>query len=80
MGIDRYGEREVKIKSNEYLSLGSGMMRKLFTPVVDNIKEHLNNLLGKPQLSKVQTMLLVGGFAESVFLQNEMKKDFFRKV
>ena len=60
MGIDRYGEREVKIKSNEYLSLGSGMMRKLFTPVVDNIKEHLNTLLGKPQLSKVQTMLLVG--------------------
>lgn len=55
---------------------GSGMMRKLFTPVVDNIKEHLNNLLGKPQLSKVQTMLLVGGFAESVFLQNEIKKTF----
>lgn len=76
MGIDRYGEREVKIKSNEYLSLGSGMMRKLFTPVVDNIKEHLNTLLGKPQLSKVQTMLLVGGFAESVFLQSEIKKTF----
>lgn len=52
------------------------MMRKLFTPVVDNIKEHLTNLLGKPQLSKVQTMLLVGGFAESVFLQNEIKKTF----
>lgn len=74
--IDRYGEREVKIKSNEYLSLSSAMMRKLFAPVVESIKEHLNNLLRKPQLSKVQTMLLVGGFAESVFLQEEIKKTF----
>ncbi|XP_022802749.1 heat shock 70 kDa protein 12A-like isoform X1 [Stylophora pistillata] len=75
-GIDRYGEREVKIKSNEYLSLSSGMMRKLFTPVVDKIKEHLNNLLQKPELSKVQIMLLVGGFAESAFLQEEIRKEF----
>lgn len=47
MGIDCYGEREVKIKSNEYFFLGFGMMRKLFIFVVDNIKEYLNNLLGK---------------------------------
>lgn len=74
--IDRYREREVKIKSNEYLALSSAIMRKLFTPVVDNIKKHLSDLLRKSQLSKVQTMLLVGGFAESIFLQEEIKKKF----
>lgn len=48
--IDRYGEREVKIKNNEYLALSSAIVRKLFTPVVDNIKKHLSNLLRKSQL------------------------------
>ncbi|KAJ7381800.1 hypothetical protein OS493_038954 [Desmophyllum pertusum] len=74
--MERYGEKEVKLKNNEYLSLSSGMVKKLFTPVVVSIKEHLKTLLKKPQLSKVQTMLLVGGFADSAFLQQEIKMEF----
>ena len=74
--MERYGEKEVKLKNNEYISLSSGMMRKLFSPVVDSIKEHLKTLLKKPQLLKVRTMLLVGGFAEAAFLQQEIKKEF----
>ena len=77
--MERYGSKEIKLKNNEYLSLSSGMMKKLFTPVVDRIKEHLKSLLGKPQLAKVLTMILVGGFADSAFLQEEMKKEFSRK-
>lgn len=77
--IDRYAERDVKIKSNHYLSLSSAVMRELFTPVVDSIKEHLDNLLRKPQLAKVQIMHLVGGFAESPFLQEEIKDTFSRR-
>ncbi len=74
--MERYGEKEVKLKNNEYLSLSSGMIKKLFSPVVGSIKKHLKTLLRKPQLSKVQTMLLVGGFADSAFLQEEIKKEF----
>lgn len=74
--MERYGEKEVKLKNKEYLSLSSGMMKELFIPVVKSIKEHLKTLLKKPQLSKVQIMLLVGGFADSAFLQKEMKKEF----
>jgi len=74
--MERYGEKEVKLKNNEYLSLSSGMMKELFTPVVKSIKEHLRTLLRKPSLSKVQIMLLVGGFADSAFLQEEIKKKF----
>ena len=74
--MERYGDREVKLKNNEYLSLSSGMMKKLFNPVVERIKNHLKTLKAKPQLSKVKTMLLVGGFADSVFLQEEIKKEF----
>ena len=71
-----YGDREVKLKNNEYLSLSSGMMKKLFTPVVERIKNHLKTLKAKPQLSKVQIMILVGGFADSAFLQEEINKEF----
>lgn len=76
--MERYGTGEVKLKNNEYLSLSSGMMKKLFTPVVELIKNHLKTLMRKPRLSKVKTMLLVGGFADSPFLQDEIKKSFSR--
>lgn len=74
--MERYGEKEVKMKNNEYLSLSSGMMKKLFCPVVESIKEHLKTLMKQPRLSNVQTMLLVGGFAEAAFLQEEIKREF----
>jgi len=77
--MEQYGEKEVKLKNNEYLSLSSGMMKKLFYPVVESIKEHLKTLMKQPRLSKVQTMLLVGGFAEAAFLQEEIKKEFSAK-
>jgi len=74
--MERYGEKEVKLKNNEYLSLSSGKMKGLFTPVVKSIKEHLKTILKKPSLSKVQIMLLVGGFADSAVLQEEIRKEF----
>ena len=74
--MERYGEKEVKLKNNEYLSPSSGMMKGLFSPVVKSIKEHLKALLKKTNLSKVQAMLLVGGFADCAFLQEEMKNKF----
>ncbi len=74
--MERYGEKEIKLKNNEYLSLSSRMMKKLFSPVVGSIKEHLKTLMKQPRLSKVQTMLLVGGFAEAAILQEEIKSKF----
>lgn len=70
---------EVKLK-NDYLSLSSGMMKKLFKPTIDRIMDHLKGLLQKPELFKVKTMLLVGGFSDSTLLQQEIKKAFSEKV
>ena len=71
---------EVKLMNDEYLSLSSGMMKKLFKPTIDRIKDHLKGLLQNPELFKVNTMLLVGGFADSTLLQQEIKKAFSRQV
>ena len=75
----RYGEKELKLRNNEYLALSSELMKKLFAPVIEDIKKHLRSLQRNPQLSKVKTMLLVGGFADSALLQNEIKSEFSRK-
>jgi len=75
----RYGEKDVKLKNNEYLALSSEVMKKLFFPVIDDIKKHLRSLQRNPQLSKVKTMLLVGGFSDSALFQKEIKSEFSRK-
>ena len=75
----RYGEKDVKLKNNEYLSLSSEVMKRLFVPVIEDIKKHLRFLQRNPQLSKVKTMLLVGGFADSALLQKEIRSEFSRK-
>ena len=75
----RYGEKEIKLKNKEYLALSSGVMKQLFAPVIKGIKRHLKTLQSEPKLSKVQTMLLVGGFADSALLQKEIKSEFSSK-
>ena len=74
----RYGEEKIKLKNDEYLALSSGVMKQLFAPVIQAIKKHLQTLQREPKLSKVKTMLLVGGFADSALLQKEIKNEFSR--
>ena len=78
--LKRYGSGEVRIQNNEYLCLSARVMINLFEPVLKAMKDHLRVLLSSPQLSKVQVMLLVGGFADSLLLQDEVKKEFTRYV
>ena len=73
------GEKEVKLRNNEYLALSSEVMKNLFAPVIEDIKKHLRSLQRNPQLSKMKTMLLVGGFTDSALLQKEIKSEFSRK-
>lgn len=74
--MNSYGSSNVKLKNGEYLALSSGMMKNLFESTVNHIKDHLKTLLQKPELSKVKILLLVGGFADSPLLQQEIKRAF----
>lgn len=74
--LERHGRGNIKLKNDEYLSLSSEMMQKLFRPTLQRIKDHLKGLLQQPKLSKVTTMLLVGGFADSALLQKEIKSTY----
>lgn len=74
--LERHGRGNIKLKNDEYLSLSSEMMQKLFRPTLQRIKDHLKGLLQQPKLSKVKTVLLVGGFADSALLQKEAKSTY----
>ena len=71
----RYAEGEVKILNDEYLCLSPGVILTLLQPCIEYVKHIFRALLRKPQLSKVKTIFLVGGFANSR-LQEDIKKEF----
>lgn len=73
---ESYSLEDIKVQRNEYLCLESKIMRQLFDPVLNDIVTHLSNLFAKEELSKVETVFLVGGFADSLLLQERIKKQF----
>ena len=69
-----YGD--VRFVRNEYFCLGSAAMKKLFEPVLNGILNHLTNLLQSRFFQGLQFFFLVGGFAQSLLLQEAIKKAF----
>jgi len=67
---------DVEIYNDEYLCLGPKAMKSLFGPVVNGIIRHMGELLSKPALKNVSCLFMVGGFAESVILQEAVKTAF----
>lgn len=76
--MKKYAEGEVKIVDDEYLCLSPSVMLWLLQPFIESVKHNLRALLSKPKLSKVKTILLFGGCANSL-LQEEVRNEFARK-
>lgn len=74
--IKKFGNKDVKWSSQGMLRLTPGAMNALFEPVMKEIVRHISDLLKKPELDGVKYMFLVGGFAESLLLQNEIRRAF----
>jgi len=61
------------------LVLNFSTMVQLFQPVVSEIIAHIEQSLARPECHSIQTILLVGGFANSSFLYEEIKDAFASK-
>ena len=61
------------------LVLDFSTMARLFGPVVYKIITHIEQSLARPECHSIQTILLVGGFANSSFLFDEVKEAFAPK-
>ena len=70
------GYGDVRFVRNEYFCLESTAMKKLFEPVLNGILNHLANLLQSRDFQGLQFFFLVGGFAQSVLLQEAIKRAF----
>lgn len=74
--IRRFGNKDIRWSSQGMLRLSPGAMLALFEPVMREIIKHIQDLLKKSELEGVKFMFLVGGFAESPLLQNEIRMAF----
>uniref|UniRef100_A0A8C9EPQ1 Heat shock 70 kDa protein 12A n=1 Tax=Pavo cristatus TaxID=9049 RepID=A0A8C9EPQ1_PAVCR len=54
-------------------------MKSFFEYSIKNIIAALREILGKPEMAKVQYILLVGGFASSVILRDKVREAFSKK-
>lgn len=74
--IRRFSNKDIKWSSQGMLRLTPAAMHALFEPVIRDITRHIADLIRKPELEGVKFLFLVGGFAESPLLQNEIRRAF----
>ena len=67
---------DVQIYNNEFLCLGPNAMKQLFEPIISRIVSHMTSLFASPALQNISCLFMVGGFAESVILQDAIKREF----
>ncbi|XP_033998062.1 heat shock 70 kDa protein 12A isoform X1 [Trematomus bernacchii] len=63
----------VKWSSQGMLRMNPDAMNSLFKPTIDHIIQHLTELFEKPEVSDIKFLFLVGGFAESLLLQQAVQ-------
>lgn len=74
--IQAYHNTDIQWSSQGQLRLHPDAMIALFLPVTEKIISHIRILLGNARLGGISHLFLVGGFAESQVLQQEVKKAF----
>ncbi|XP_066279619.1 heat shock 70 kDa protein 12A-like [Branchiostoma lanceolatum] len=73
--IKHFGSEEVTF-SNGMIRIRHALMKSFFTPVIDSILAHLDQLLTQGDISPLKYMFMVGGFSESRILQHAVKEKF----
>ncbi|XP_077334237.1 heat shock 70 kDa protein 12B [Lithobates pipiens] len=62
--------------SQGMLRMSSEAMNELFQPTIQQIVQHIGDLMNKPEVKGIKYLFLVGGFAESTMLQNAVQTAF----
>ncbi|XP_006820024.1 heat shock 70 kDa protein 12A-like, partial [Saccoglossus kowalevskii] len=80
IAVKKFGDKDVTWSSQGMLRFTPEGMRRLFLPTLDHIRQEIELVLQKPSLDHVNYLFLVGGFAESPLLQEEIRKSFKDKL
>ena len=75
--LGRYGDENIEWDENESaIILHYSAVNKLFAPVLDKICKLIKNVLAKQECKTIETILLVGGFADSPHLFKRIEDRF----
>ncbi|KAK3576408.1 hypothetical protein CHS0354_026741 [Potamilus streckersoni] len=61
------------------LRVDADIIRHFFYEPINEAVKHVRHLLAEPELNNVNTILLIGGFAECSLVQEAFKKSFYKK-
>lgn len=61
---------------NDKLRIKASYFKSLFGNTIEDIVQHIKNILEKPEAKDVSKLLLVGGFSECSLIQEAVKKAF----
>jgi hypothetical protein len=78
--VKKYGNKDVRWSAQGMLRLMPEAMQALYQPTLDSINNSVNQLLNNAEVSGIELLFLVGGFAESVMLQNSIRQQFGQRV
>ncbi|KAL5016488.1 hypothetical protein ScPMuIL_006077 [Solemya velum] len=62
--------------SKDKMIIQASEMKKCFEKAISSITEHLKEILFKPEMLNVNSILMVGGFSESILLQTAVADTF----
>ncbi|CAC5381834.1 unnamed protein product [Mytilus coruscus] len=65
--------------SRKYIKLSAPLMKRIFSSSVNTMTKHVEELLRKKETRGVSTILLVGGYAASDFVQRAFREMFEQK-
>jgi len=74
--VNKFGSRDIRWSSEGMIRIELSLMKQLFKPTLDRIKEHISAVLAEPDIGSVSHLFLVGGFAESPLVQEEVRNRF----
>lgn len=68
---------EIRVKiDGDKLRVNAGVIQGLYTETCNNIVAHVREVLSNPDVEGTNTIMLVGGFAESAMLREAIKAEF----
>ncbi|KAH3808122.1 hypothetical protein DPMN_136473 [Dreissena polymorpha] len=70
----KYGEK-VSIRGRDELGVDSSIMQNWFTDPVSETLNHIRNVLKEERMKDVDLIVLVGGFADSPYVQMRFQKE-----
>ena len=93
--VNNFGSRDLSWSKEGMLRIEMGLMRQFFKPTFDKIKQvkifdlcsiyilnfqQISSVLSEPDIGKISHLFLVGGFAESSLLQEEIRIAFSERL